>query len=285
MGEDNPKTAPNPLTGSSPTLFPAYLPYKTQHHILTITQTMLEEACFGFGKKWLPQVLSNEKWDCPEAVELTKWTKTLAKHRNAIPLSAVNASQGELSNAVLFSTDRLRHAAVHRLPTSAGGIQTMILSAVELATMLNDTVRAAKMEQIHCELASIVKDMEVNKEFLESRLDDELKAVAEQRAELDRREQRAVATMLNDDKDYQMYVSSLLDKAVTGLATTVEEVPCAEPLRNTIGSAAIHDIPCNGKELADGFGVGDDDEEGALQSKVVVDVEHAGPSNSAEFCS
>lgn len=52
----------------------------------------------------------------------------------------------------------------------------MILSAVELATMLNDTVRAAKMEQIHCELASIVKDMEVNKEFLESRLDDELKA-------------------------------------------------------------------------------------------------------------
>jgi len=113
--------------------------------------------------------------------------KTLAKHRSKIAVDAIDGSQGQLGDSVIFATDRLRHAALHQLPTTAAGIQQMVLSATKLAIALNDTVRAVKMEQVYCELESRMRGMEGKKEFLESTLDKELKAIDEQRAELDKK--------------------------------------------------------------------------------------------------
>ena len=46
-----------PATPRTPTLHPLTLPYKTQHHLLTTLQAVLEECCFDFGRLWLPEVL------------------------------------------------------------------------------------------------------------------------------------------------------------------------------------------------------------------------------------
>lgn len=188
--------------GQTPTLFPAYLTYKSQHRALTMAQGLLEQACFELGQRWLPQAQQAKKWDCAEAVEITKWTRMLAKYRAELPADGFCAGHGPLSESLIYSTDRLRHAAVHRLPTTAEGVQQMVLSAAKFATALNDTVRAARLHQMHRELENSRRDMEGNKEFLESRLDQEVKTMEQLRADLDKRETTAVAAMIADDRKY-----------------------------------------------------------------------------------
>ena len=53
--------------------------------------------------------------------------------------------------------------------------------------------------------------MEINKNFLENRLDEQLRAISEQRAELDRMEQEAIATMLKDDQENKILIGSFLE--------------------------------------------------------------------------
>jgi hypothetical protein len=53
--------------------------------------------------------------------------------------------------------------------------------------------------------------MEINKNFFENRLDEQLRAISEQRAELDRQEQEAIATMLKDDQENKILIGSFLE--------------------------------------------------------------------------
>ncbi|KAF8540206.1 hypothetical protein BDD12DRAFT_880863 [Trichophaea hybrida] len=171
-----------PAAKIAPSLYPSYLPYKIQYLILTIAQRQLEE--------------------------------TLAKRCDKVPTSAVdNGSEAPLKE-VFFSTNVLRHTAVHRLPTTARGIHKMIQSASRLAQTLGDHSRAAELENPHLEIGSRIRDMELNKNFLENRLDEQLQAISEQRAELDRKEREAIATMLQKDQENKLLIGSFLEDAV-----------------------------------------------------------------------
>jgi hypothetical protein len=123
----------------------------------------------------------------------------LAKRCDKLPASAIdNDSEASLKD-VFFSINVLRHTAVHRLSTTARGIHKMIQSASRLAQTLGDHSRAAELENLHLEIGSRIRDIELNKNFLENRLDEQLQAISEQRAELDRKEKEAIATMLQED--------------------------------------------------------------------------------------
>jgi len=158
--------------------------------------------------------LEEYKWDCAEAVELTKWTRTLAKRCDKVPASAIDSGSEAPLKEVFFSTNVLRHTAVHRLPTTARGIHKMIQSASRLAQTLGDHSRAAELENLHLEIGSRIRDMELNKNFLENRLDEQLHAISEQRAELDRKEREAIATMLQEDQENKLLIGSFLEDAV-----------------------------------------------------------------------
>jgi hypothetical protein len=158
--------------------------------------------------------LEENKWDCAEAVELTKWTRTLPKRCEKLPASAIdNGSEAPLKE-VFFSTNVLRHTAVHRLSTTAREVHKMVQSASRLAQTLGDHSRAAELENLHLEIGSRIRDMELNKNFLENRLDEQLQAISEQRAELDRNEKKAVATMLQEDQENKFLIGSFLEDAV-----------------------------------------------------------------------
>jgi uncharacterized protein YPO0396 len=161
--------------------------------------------------KWLPSLLEDNKWDCPEAVELTKWTRILARRLNKIPAHAITNDSAVSLHEIFFSTNELRHTAVHRLSTSAKGIHKMIQSASRLARTLGDNKRAAHLRHLELEIEGRIRDMELNKNFLENRLDEQLRAIGERRAELDRLEQEAIATMLKEDRENRILIGSLLE--------------------------------------------------------------------------
>jgi hypothetical protein len=56
--------------------------------------------------------------------------------------------------------------------------------------------------------------MELNKNFLENRLNEQLQVISEQRAELDRKEREAIATMLQEDRENKLLIGSFLEDAV-----------------------------------------------------------------------
>jgi hypothetical protein len=208
------KPVSEPATQIAPSLYPSFLPYKIQHLILTTTQRELEECCFEFAAKWLPSLLEEYKWDCAEAAELTKWTRALAKRCGKLPSSAIDNDSNAPLEEVFFSTNVLRHTAVHRLTTTAQGIHKMIQSASRLARTLGDHSRGIELENLHLEIGSRIRDMELNKNFLENRLDQQLQAISEQRAELDRKEKEVIATMLQEDQENKLRIGSFLEDAV-----------------------------------------------------------------------
>ncbi|OBT76527.1 hypothetical protein VF21_05437 [Pseudogymnoascus sp. 05NY08] len=197
-----------------PSLRPASIPYNVQHLILATTQRLLEECCFDFAVKWAPTIVESKGWDCAEAVELTLWTKTLAKLCDKLPADAIFNDSGISLSIVFSSTDSIRHSAVHRLLTSAHGIQKMVQCAIRLAVTLGDNTRAAILELVEAGLDRRIKDMKLNKNFLENRLDSQLQMIREQREELDRKETEAISTMFREDMENKALTGSILDTSV-----------------------------------------------------------------------
>lgn len=87
----------------------------------------------------------------------------------------------------------------------------MVHSALTLAMTLGDVSKATQLGLLEAELARRIKDMELNKNFLESRLDEQLQTIYEQRAELDKKESSTIAATLHEDKQNEVLIGSLLE--------------------------------------------------------------------------
>ncbi|KAI0827492.1 hypothetical protein F5Y06DRAFT_283720 [Hypoxylon sp. FL0890] len=206
-----------------PSLYPTYIPYRAQHLILNETQRILEESCFEFFQKWLPGVLEEREWDCASSAELTKWTRLLAKKSNKVPAEAFTLGKTPLTE-VLFATNKLRHSAVHRLSTTARGIQDLIKSAVALAFTLGDHKRASQLEEMSYELDSKIKAMDLNKNALENSATAGLEEIQRQREALDKKEKEVIASMMKNDQENKALVGALLEDSVSRILQEKTEV-------------------------------------------------------------
>lgn len=115
---------------------------------------------------------------------------------------------------ILISINRLRHCAVHRLPTTAKGILEMIRSATRFARALRDSPREKQLHELHGELEGKIRALELNKNYLEKRLEREVERIAKQRRELDEKEKETVGTILREDKYYGSLIGGLLSQSV-----------------------------------------------------------------------
>lgn len=68
-----------------------------------MVQLMLEECCFDFGKRWLPDVIALEEWEAPEQVELTIWIAKLKQHTKYLSNNAFSAIPGKPYEEVLIA--------------------------------------------------------------------------------------------------------------------------------------------------------------------------------------
>lgn len=212
-----------------PSLYPLYFPYKIQHQILSKTQRLFEECCYSFTAHWLPELLDQRQWDCSEAIELNIWTHVVVKclsklssHCFEIFDSFDNDPSTSLAS-ILISINTLRHSAVHRLHTTAKGILEMIRSATSFARTLRDLTCQHQLEELHQELEGKVRALELNKNFLGTRVERELQDIAEQRKLLDEKEQLVFTNMLKEDEDYESLIGSLLSQSVDQIFDKVRE--------------------------------------------------------------
>ena len=188
-----------------------------QHKLLNAVQRLLEESCYDWAAKWLPALLNERNWDCAEAVELGNWAEILPHRFHHISTSATSLESGDALKYALVTTHPLRHAAVHRLPTSAKGIQKMLDNALYLIKALYDASSTLKLEAVRTDFLARVQDMELRKNRLENELDDELREIQRQRAALDKREAEAKSNMVRQDAENTRSISLLFEHSLCGL--------------------------------------------------------------------
>lgn len=199
-----------------PSLYPLYLPYKVQHQVLWRIQRLLEECCYAFTEEWLPDLLEQRRWDCPEAIELNNWTEVVIKRLSKLPCHCfgdLGSDPRASLTDVLMSINDLGHAAVHRVRTRAKGISEMIRCATKFARALRSSACEKQLDELHRELDFIVGALELNKKRLESNLGIEMQDIARQRKELDKQEKNALTTILIEDKDYCSFLGGLLSRS------------------------------------------------------------------------
>lgn len=194
-----------------PRLHPVYLPFRAQHQVLTLVQSVLEACCYDFGNAWVPELMEAQKWEEAESIELTRWVQKFSKHTKNVPLSATQEIPGKSLTQVLFETSSVRHSAVHRLRTSAAGIIKMLDAAVAFTDALRDTETTTYIARIRQNLAVNIENIVQHQTLLERKLSDELKDIARRRAELDDLEKLAVQDMLNNDRIHRTSAGSAVE--------------------------------------------------------------------------
>lgn len=223
---DSTQSAPQALQALPiPRLHPVYLPFKTQHNVLVLVQSLLEECCFDFGNTWVPDLMEARKWYEVESIELTQWTQRFLKYTKSLPRSAVKPIAGKSIAEVLFGTSSLRHSAVHRLPTSAAGIVNMLSAAITFTEALNDSKRAEKIAEIKRQLEASIGEIVQHQNLLERKLTDQLKEIARRRAELDKLERSSIEEMLAMDKKQRTEVGTAFESVLVGSRQVSN--PCA----------------------------------------------------------
>lgn len=173
-------------------------------------QKTLELTCYEFGARVLPDVMRKRGWDCPESVELNKWTELLKREGLAVERDSTRKPLKEL----LHSIANIRHTAVHRLHTNSIGLERFLADAEDLAGALGNTVYANAISQLRSNAESALAELRQNKQFLQLRLEKTRAVIAKQRAELDRREQEAMDRVREEDEKYGMLAGERLEKAL-----------------------------------------------------------------------
>ncbi|KAH7118178.1 hypothetical protein B0J13DRAFT_569668 [Dactylonectria estremocensis] len=181
-----------------PSLFPVYLPFRTQHQLLVKVQTILEQACFAFRQRVMPDVLQKNRWDYPKSTEHNLWATKFLQRQSGFANRKGNT--GKPLKKLFRSVADVRHTAVHRIRG--------------MATLLEDEVCLKSLTKLRRDIELVIEELERNKH-----------RTADQRAELDRIEEEAIAEMVKEGGEYQVFAGSNLEQAIMSLdaiAVTME---------------------------------------------------------------
>ncbi|RAL67790.1 hypothetical protein DID88_008517 [Monilinia fructigena] len=149
-----PISQPNSISHAHDTSLPAYsspdlgLPYEVQHYILGMMQRIMEEGCFAFASRWIPDVLQRNNWTCSEAVELSTWRTILPEN---VPAAALTPHSRPI-HLCLADAVRIRNSATHRHICISRELQLMTQQAADLMGLFSDQTRQSKFHRLWTEL-------------------------------------------------------------------------------------------------------------------------------------
>ncbi|ROT43664.1 hypothetical protein SODALDRAFT_355886 [Sodiomyces alkalinus F11] len=213
--------SPAPIKSTSefipvPSLQPCYLPYNAQHVVLNATQRILEECCFDFGTRWLPDAIAERGWECASAAELTHWGRIFQKTGPRLSEISSDALSIEASSLqkVYNRAKRLRNTAVHREKKTGRGTVQLLHSAQKLAEALRDYPRAAQLEELKRETEEKINDMEFRSTLLKLSTIVRLQEISQQREELGSQQQKLIDEMLKQHSDNNRVIGRLLEDTV-----------------------------------------------------------------------
>ncbi|KAM0381267.1 hypothetical protein ACHAPY_005471 [Fusarium culmorum] len=153
-----------------------FLGLPVQAFVLTKIQTLLEHACYTFAEQWLPHILFENGWDCPEAGELNVWMHHFNFNVERMTLCHVAQEHGmkESLSDVMHSAKEIRHNAVHRNRVEINELAIHMDHAVDLCTILGvqedlDKVKAIR-DYAKTEIDSLQATIQAAKQEAEKKI-------------------------------------------------------------------------------------------------------------------
>nr|POE72451.1 hypothetical protein CFP56_12324 [Quercus suber] len=198
---------------AAPSLYPVYLPLRSQHRLLNLAQKTLEQACYEFGTTVLTSVLQANGWDCAEAVELNIWARSLREHKDKFVEDELVDTAKSFED-LLDSIAQLRHTAVHRLRVSATRLEQFMYDGESLCKLLHDAPSTTTMTRLRRTTSLAVDDLKRSKDLLETRIAATIQDFATRRAQLAQLEQLTLAQLLAEDRDCQDVAGRSLEEAL-----------------------------------------------------------------------
>ncbi|MCJ1270663.1 hypothetical protein MMC22_010560 [Lobaria immixta] len=189
-------------TSVAPFLHSIYISYELQHRMLTSIQSSLEECCFDFGKKWLPDIITSEGWEVPKEVELTTWIAKLSEHQKKIPTCAAFGMSGSSWDEIVTRTHELRNSTVHRGKISVHRLVDLTGGVAGLACVLKDISRAQWIEGFREDFMSSIEEMERDRNSLGER-----QSALRQRTKLAALEFKVMKRMIQNDVENEPVTS------------------------------------------------------------------------------
>ena len=169
------------------------LHFQMQHYLLSAVQSILEDACFSFAKRDLPQLLHTCQWNCSEAVELNVWAAQLQKQPTVLRILKDNGSHDRSLEELFTSVVQVRHIAVHRKPLTVEIVQVLLTQAASFASNLGDRGASEAIQKLWTVFKSLVEDVECIQTRLDKELSEKVKRLAAKREKIDRAERDAVS--------------------------------------------------------------------------------------------
>lgn len=164
-------TTPSPLS--------TYSPASTQHKLLAHLQSVLEAACYEFGKRTMPDTLQRHGWDCAEALELNRCVKEL-QHWSFLSVNPANKPPDELFRSIA----EIRHTAVHRRRVSLHVVRQFFTDAETLLLLFGDDVRRREIAMLRQEVRMAFAKTKQNHRTFHSTVSKSLRVIATKRAHL-----------------------------------------------------------------------------------------------------
>lgn len=199
------------------------LPFKQQHRILTILQSILECAYYDFARKHYPDLLVRKHWDCPEAGEITQWARNIAFEFRKDPINTEGARDVEVFISTLKSTDEIRHAAVHRIPVSGKDIQRLIENSKTVVGMLGDKRRKREVDRIYGVMDKNIRILLELRKEKEEKLKAELEKLEEWKRILEHREMRAIRQADQQEEKIERSFRDEVERALNLLETEEDD--------------------------------------------------------------
>ncbi|KAK0111506.1 hypothetical protein ONS95_001861 [Cadophora gregata] len=129
--------------------------------LFATTQKLVEETLFYWTKEWVPQVLTNMKWQQPEQTELNYWFRSFDTKRflKDLVVQALAESRSLLNyddlRKLLQNLQHIRHAAVHRKQYNMLNIRELMADARRITRL--EAVIGIPIEDFNVRIASLDK--------------------------------------------------------------------------------------------------------------------------------
>ncbi|RBR25655.1 uncharacterized protein FIESC28_01618 [Fusarium coffeatum] len=192
---------------------PIYLNFNAQHRLMVFLQQKLEEMCFAFCQRRMPQTLLDNGWDCPESAELQNWVMALKKE---LP-SAVRLKERK---ALTSSMSRIRDCAVSRTRINNVELEELLSDALKLAILLEQDQYVKAIQRVQQDISDTYRYLDEERKQLEKSCNFKLGEITAARAKLDDLER---ATKAAFDK-------SLLNRHNKARSMVLQSVQNAEAL-------------------------------------------------------
>jgi hypothetical protein len=202
------------LTPRFPSPAPASLPYATQHRILNRLQAVLEECCFEFASNSLPELIVLHGLEVPEQVELSQWIGLLKVPANYLPGEMVGSVPAMGWDGLAGAAQKLQNIVARRLRLNIDRVIALFDDAILLTQMLKDAQRTAWCKGIRENLQSSLERIEGLGKALRVALSSELRHIARKRAALDSLETKAIAHMVELEKQKRGSIYEAMNQVV-----------------------------------------------------------------------